>query len=140
MFSARDEYWMQRAIALAKQAEIQGEVPVGAVLVLKDELIAEGFNQSITKNDATAHAEIEVIRSASQRLNNYRLINTTLYVTLEPCLMCAGALVHARVKNIIYGAKDLRAELNHHVISQGGLLKEACGAILSEFFQKRRKN
>lgn len=151
MFSARDEYWMRHAISLAKNAEEQGEVPIGAVLVLNDELIAEGFNQSITKHDATAHAEIEAIRAAGQRINNYRLNNMRLYVTLEPCVMCAGALVHARVNHIIFGAYDLRAGavctqdqvfdksfLNHKVTYQGGLLKQECADLLSQFFQKRR--
>lgn len=109
LFSAQDEQFMRRAIALAAQAEAQGEVPVGAVLVRDGEIIAEGWNGSITNHDATAHAEIEVIRKAGKALSNYRLLDTTLYVTLEPCPMCAGALLHSRVKRIVYGAPDLKA-------------------------------
>ncbi len=109
LFSAQDEQFMRRAIVLAAQAEAQGEVPVGAVLVRDGEIIAEGWNGSITNHDATAHAEIEVIRKAGKALSNYRLLDTTLYVTLEPCPMCAGALLHSRVKRIVYGAPDLKA-------------------------------
>ncbi|EGR4427600.1 tRNA adenosine(34) deaminase TadA [Vibrio cholerae] len=152
LFSAQDEQFMRRAIALATQAEAQGEVPVGAVLVRDGEIIAEGWNGSITNHDATAHAEIEVIRKAGKALSNYRLLDTTLYVTLEPCPMCAGALLHSRVKRIVYGAPDLKAgaagtvmdlfssqAAYHYATVEKGLLEEECRAQLQAFFQRRRK-
>ncbi|EEO04084.1 tRNA adenosine(34) deaminase TadA [Vibrio cholerae] len=152
LFSAQDEQFMRRAIALAAQAEAQGEVPVGAVLVRDGEIIAEGWNSSITNHDATAHAEIEVIRKAGKVLSNYRLLDTTLYVTLEPCPMCAGALLHSRVKRIVYGAPDLKAgaagtvmdlfssqAAYHYATVEKGLLEEECRAQLQAFFQRRRK-
>ncbi|NOE10520.1 tRNA adenosine(34) deaminase TadA [Vibrio cholerae] len=152
LFSAQDEQFMRRAIALAAQAEAQGEVPVGAVLVRDGEIIAEGWNGSITNYDATAHAEIEVIRKAGKALSNYRLLDTTLYVTLEPCPMCAGALLHSRVKRIVYGAPDLKAgsagtvmdlfssqAAYHYATVEKGLLEEECRAQLQAFFQRRRK-
>ncbi|EGR0728229.1 tRNA adenosine(34) deaminase TadA [Vibrio cholerae] len=152
LFSAQDEQFMRRAIALAAQAEAQGEVPVGAVLVRDGEIIAEGWNGSITNHDATAHAEIEVIRKAGKALSNYRLLDTTLYVTLEPCPMCAGALLHSRVKRIVYGAPDLKAgaagtvmdlfssqAAYHYATVEKGLLEEKCRAQLQAFFQRRRK-
>lgn len=152
LFSAQDEQFMRRAIALATQAEEQGEVPVGAVLVRDGEIIAEGWNGSITNHDATAHAEIEVIRKAGKALSNYRLLDTTLYVTLEPCPMCAGALLHSRVKRIVYGAPDLKAgaagtvmdlfssqAAYHYATVEKGLLEEECRAQLQAFFQRRRK-
>lgn len=152
LFSAQDEQFMRRAIALAAQAEAQGEVPVGAVLVRDGEIIAEGWNGSITNHDATAHAEIEVIRKAGKALSNYRLLDTTLYVTLEPCPMCAGALLHSRVKRIVYGAPDLKAgaagtvmdlfssqTAYHYATVEKGLLEEECRAQLQAFFQRRRK-
>ncbi|EGQ8493865.1 tRNA adenosine(34) deaminase TadA [Vibrio cholerae] len=152
LFSAQDEQFMRRAIALAAQAEAQGEVPVGAVLVRDGEIIAEGWNGSITNHDATAHAEIEVIRKAGKALSNYRLLDTTLYVTLEPCPMCAGALLHSRVKRIVYGAPDLKAgaagtvmdlfssqAAYHYATVDKGLLEEECRAQLQAFFQRRRK-
>ncbi|ORP16164.1 tRNA adenosine(34) deaminase TadA [Vibrio cholerae] len=152
LFSAQDEQFMRRAIALAAQAEAQGEVPVGAVLVRDGEIIAEGWNGSITNHDATAHAEIEVIRKAGKALSNYRLLDTTLYVTLEPCPMCAGALLHSRVKRIVYGAPDLKAgaagtvmdlfssqAAYHYATVEKGLLEEECRVQLQAFFQRRRK-
>ncbi|TQP90189.1 tRNA adenosine(34) deaminase TadA [Vibrio cholerae] len=152
LFSAQDEQFMRRAIALAAQAEAQGEVPVGAVLVRDGEIIAEGWNGSITNHDATAHAEIEVIRKAGKALSNYRLLDTTLYVTLEPCPMCAGALLHSRVKRIVYGAPDFKAgaagtvmdlfssqAAYHYATVEKGLLEEECRAQLQAFFQRRRK-
>ncbi len=142
---------MQRAIALAKQAEQEGEVPVGAVMVKAGDIIAEGWNQPIAKHDPTAHAEIQVIRAASMLLKNYRLPDTTLYVTLEPCLMCMGAITHARIKRVVYAATDPRAgavesiysiskdrKLNHHVEIQGGIMAEASSQLLKNFFRKRR--
>ncbi len=142
---------MRRALALAKKAEALGEVPVGALLVLDDELVAESFNQSIQAKDPTAHAEILVLRQAAQKLNNYRLINTTLYVTLEPCPMCAGAMVHARVQRLVFGALDPKTgaagsilnlvqdpRLNHRINCHGGVLPGECGDLLREFFRTRR--
>jgi tRNA(adenine34) deaminase len=152
MFSERDEFWMQQALALASRAEEQGEVPVGAVLVLNDEIIGTGFNSPITACDPTAHAEIMALREGAKNIKNYRILNSTLYATLEPCLMCAGALVHARIKRLVYGTRDPRAgaitsvfkvldnaSLNHRVEYADGLLQERCGAMLSEFFKKKRK-
>lgn len=152
MFDAQDEKWMQRAITLAKNAALQGEVPVGAVLVFNDELLAEEGNAPIRTQDPTQHAEIAVLRTAAKKLNNYRLIDTTLYVTLEPCMMCVGALVHARIKRVVFGAPDLKTGaivsaaqllnqpfLNHRVTYHGGLLSKECGHLLSQFFRERRK-
>lgn len=151
MFSERDFYWMKKAIELAKHAQSINEVPVGAVLVFDDQVIGEGWNCPITHCDPAAHAEIMALRLGAKTLQNYRLINSTLYVTLEPCLMCVGAIVHARVKRVVFGAKDLRfgavesafqmgttTALNHLPIYQGGLLAEECGQLLSHFFKARR--
>jgi tRNA(adenine34) deaminase len=150
MFSLRDNFWMQEAIVRAETARAQQEVPVGAVLIMNDELIGEGFNAPISCQDPTAHAEIVALRQGAKQQNNYRLPHSTLYVTLEPCLMCIGAIVHARVERLVFGAQDSKAQsggvyqflethkLNHHVICQGGLLAEQCGEMLSEFFQARR--
>ncbi|EGA68054.1 tRNA-specific adenosine-34 deaminase [Vibrio sinaloensis DSM 21326] len=151
-FTPQDELFMRRAMDLAKQAEAEGEVPVGAVLVKDGEIIAEGWNQSIGQNDATAHAEIQTLRKAGQVLENYRLLDTTLYVTLEPCPMCAGALLHSRVKRIVFGAPDLKAGaagtvLNlfehqaayHYADVERGLLETECRTQLQAFFKRRRK-
>lgn len=151
-FSEQDEYFMRQAMKLAAQAEEQGEVPVGAVLVRNGEIIARGWNQSISTNDATAHAEMQVIRTAGDTIQNYRLLDTTLYVTLEPCPMCAGALLHSRVKRIVYGAPDLKAGaagtvLNifnspaayHYATVEKGLLENECRDQLQAFFKRRRK-
>ncbi|MCG9598275.1 tRNA adenosine(34) deaminase TadA [Vibrio sp. Isolate25] len=151
-FSSQDEFFMRRALALAAQAELEGEVPVGAVLVKDGEVVAEGWNQSIGHHDATAHAEMQVLRKAGQVLENYRLLDTTLYVTLEPCPMCAGALLHSRVKRIVFGAPDLKAGaagtvLNlfehqaayHYADIEAGLLEEECRVQLQAFFKRRRK-
>lgn len=147
------ERFMRRALELAQQAESQGEVPVGAVVVHNDQIVGEGFNQVISLNDPSAHAEAQAIRAAGQLLNNYRLVNTTLYVSLEPCAMCAGLITHARVKTLVFGASDPRtgatgtaievlnhASMNHKVEVVGGVLSTDCAAILQEFFRKRRKN
>ncbi|MGO1298395.1 MAG: tRNA adenosine(34) deaminase TadA [Vibrio sp.] len=152
IFSQQDHMYMQRAMELAHQAELAGEVPVGAVLVKDGAIIAEGWNRSIGDHDATAHAEIQVIRKAGQVLNNYRLLDTTLYVTLEPCPMCAGALLHSRVKRIVFGARDLKAGaagtvLNlfdhdagyHYATIDCGLLADECRAQLQAFFKRRRQ-
>ncbi len=151
-FSALDEQFMRRAMALATQAEQEGEVPVGAVLVKDGQVIAEGWNQSIGSHDATAHAEVQTLRKAGQSLENYRLLDTTLYVTLEPCPMCAGALLHSRVKRIVFGAPDLKAGaagtvLNlfehqaayHYATVERGLLEDECREQLQAFFKRRRK-
>ena len=147
----QDEHWMRHAMALAARAEGIGEIPVGAVLVLGDEILGEGWNRSISAHDACAHAEIMAIRAAGITLENYRLLDTTLYVTLEPCCMCAGALIHSRVKRVVYGARDLKTGAagsvfeilqdprhNHSVELTGGVLAEACSAQLSDFFRRRR--
>lgn len=151
MFDSRDEYWMKQAILLAESAKQAGEVPVGAVVVLNDAIIAEGYNRPISTRDPTAHAEIVALRTAAEKMGNYRLLNTTLYVTLEPCVMCAGAMVHARVKRLVYGAADPRAGaivtmssvvdlpfLNHRIEHAGGVLAGQCSELLSSFFRERR--
>lgn len=151
-FTSQDELFMRRAMELAEQAEAEGEVPVGAVLVKDGEIIAEGWNRSICAHDATAHAEIQTLRKAGEALQNYRLLDTTLYVTLEPCPMCAGALLHSRVKRVVYGAPDLKAGaagtvLNlfesqaayHYATVESGLLEAECRNQLQAFFKRRRK-
>lgn len=143
--------FMSRALELARQAQAAGEVPVGAVIVKDDAIIAEGFNRPISRHDPTAHAEIMAIRAAAERRASYRLLDTTLYVTLEPCPMCAGAMVHARVKRLVFGAPDPRAgavgsifniaqhtALNHRLEVVGGVLAEECGTLLRDFFVTRR--
>ena len=147
-----DADWMRMALTLAGRAASSGEVPVGAVLVQGDDLLAEGWNQPIAAHDPTAHAEVMALRAAGQSLGNYRFVDTTLYVTLEPCLMCVGAIVHARVARIVFGAFDPKSGavesclhgfdangLNHRVESTGGMLAEECGEILKVFFRKRRE-
>ena len=142
---------MQRALALAQQAAANGEVPVGAVLVREGEVIGEGFNCPITTNDPTAHAEVMALRDAAKRISNYRLPNTTLYVTVEPCAMCAGALVHARVARVVYGTPEPKAgvadshlslfaapHFNHRVCCEGGVLQEDCANLMQDFFRSRR--
>ncbi|HEX7011952.1 MAG TPA: tRNA adenosine(34) deaminase TadA [Steroidobacteraceae bacterium] len=149
--SPQDVRWMERALELARRAEAEGEVPVGAVLVADDAVIGEGWNRPIATHDPTAHAEIVALRDAAARLRNYRLPGTTLYVTLEPCPMCAGAIVQARVARVVYGAADplagsagtvydlLRSErLNHRAIVEGGVLAEASSTLLRAFFRARR--
>lgn len=143
--------FMQRAIALAALAEQQGEVPVGAVLVHQGGIIGEGYNQVIRCNDPSAHAEAVAIRAAGQALQNYRLVDTTLYVTLEPCAMCAGLITHARIKTLVYGAADPRTgaagsaitvinhpSMNHQLEVIGGVMADDCGELLRQFFQRRR--
>jgi tRNA(adenine34) deaminase len=147
-----DEYWMRYAISLANRASTLGEVPVGAVIVTNDEIVAEGWNQPISTSDPTAHAEIVALRAAANKENNYRLsAGMTLYVTLEPCPMCAGAMVHARITRLVYGARDPRtgaassvfnlldsAQLNHRVEMTGGVLEAESGELLRGFFKERR--
>lgn len=148
-----DEDYMQIAMQLALDAGKAGEVPVGAIVVKDGEIIGRGSNAPIGTHDPTAHAEIQAMRQAAKQLGNYRLVGCTLYVTLEPCAMCAGAIQHARIARVVYGASDpktgacgsvvnLMAEdrLNHHTEVAGGVLSDACGNVLSEFFAARRKN
>ena len=146
-----DQAYMRRAMQLARQAEATGEVPVGALIVRNGEVIAEGFNRPISTHDPTAHAEMVALRAAAARSDSYRLTGSTLYVTLEPCAMCAGAMVHARVERLVYGAPDPRAgaagsifnvvrtpELNHRLDVDGGVLGEECATLLRNFFAARR--
>jgi tRNA(adenine34) deaminase len=148
----KNEYWMQKALELARKAEAAGEVPVGAVIVKDDELIAEGWNHPITSHDATSHAEIMAMRAAGEKLKNYRLIDTVMYVTLEPCSMCVGAMIHARISKVIYGASEPRTgalggafdlldanQHNHAFDVVSGVLKEESKVLLQNFFQARRK-
>lgn len=148
---ARDEVWMRHALLLARRAEAAGEVPVGAVVVRNDRIVGEGWNRPIGDHDPSAHAEIVALRAAARHLGNYRTGGSTLYVTLEPCVMCAGAIVHARVARLVYGADDPKAgavhsvydviaapRLNHRVRWQGGVLADECGERLRAFFRARR--
>ena len=144
--------WMKHALMLAERSREEGEVPVGALIVKDDELIAEGWNRPIDTHDATAHAEIMAIREAGRVLNNYRLPDTRIYVTLEPCTMCAGAIIHARIGQLFFGAPDPRTGTagsaidlfsqtyhNHQVNVTGGIMQDECGEILKSFFKARRK-
>jgi tRNA(adenine34) deaminase len=134
-----EEAFMRRALELARRAEQEGEVPVGAVLVFENNIIGEGWNRPIAASDPTAHAEIQAMRAAAQRLKNYRLANSVLYVTLEPCEMCVGAMFHARVARAVYGAMDAKKQvLKSQLKIEGGLLAQECGALLSNFFAARR--
>lgn len=147
-----DEDYMTAALLLAKEAGYSGEVPVGAIVVKDGEVIGSGHNAPIGRHDPTAHAEIQAMREAAKTLGNYRLVGCTLYVTLEPCAMCTGAIQHARIGRLVYGASDpktgacgsvvnLMAEprLNHHTQVTGGVLAEECGSLLSQFFVERRR-
>jgi tRNA(adenine34) deaminase len=149
--SATDDAFMAEALALARAAEARGEVPVGAVVVRDGVIVGRGGNAPIAASDPTAHAEIAALREAGRALGNYRLPGCTLYVTIEPCAMCAGAILHARVARLVYGARDpktgacgsvvdLFAEprLNHHATAEGGVLADECGKLLSAFFAARR--
>jgi tRNA(adenine34) deaminase len=146
-----DEDWMWHALRLAQRAEAQGEVPVGALLVQDNRCIAEGWNQPIQNHDPTAHAEIQVLRHAGRVLQNYRLTASTLYVTLEPCVMCMGAIAHARVSRLVFGAYDPKRGavchalqlsnapfLNHKIDWLGGVLEPSCAELLTSFFKARR--
>jgi len=135
----KDEEYMRRALELARRAEEEGEVPVGAVVVLENAIIGEGWNRPIAASDPTAHAEIQAMRSASLATKNYRLVGATLYVTLEPCEMCVGAMYHARIARTVYGATDpKKLVLKNQVKIEGGVLAAECGALLSRFFAARR--
>jgi len=147
-----DLEWMRRAITLAQKAEQQGEVPVGALLVREGVCVGEGWNQPILRHDPSAHAEINALRDAGQATENYRLIDTVLYVTLEPCVMCMGAIANARVRRLVFGASDPArgaagsilslsnaSFLNHHIETEGGLLAEECSELLRSFFARRRR-
>jgi tRNA(adenine34) deaminase len=147
-----DSYWMRQALLLANEAERHDEVPVGAIVVLDNQIIGRGYNQPITSHDPTAHAEIVALRDAAKNIENYRLVNATLYVTLEPCTMCAGAIIHSRVKRLVFGASELKAGaiescgqifeapyVNHKVEWLGGVCKQECSEKLSAFFSKRRE-
>jgi tRNA(adenine34) deaminase len=147
----RDERMMREALALARQAATLDEVPVGAVVVREGEIVGRGYNSPVARNDPAAHAEIMALRDAGARLGNYRLVDCEIYVTLEPCAMCAGAIMHARIARVVFGAQDpktgacgsvvdLFAEprLNFHSEVEGGVLGEECGALLSAFFAARR--
>jgi tRNA(adenine34) deaminase len=146
-----DERFLREALALAREAEAAGEAPIGAVVVRSDKIIGRGRNSPISTHDPTAHAEILALRQAGAALGNYRLEGSTLYVTLEPCVMCAGAMVHARVQRLVFGARDLRFGgvrskfrladseiLNHRVEVVEGVLADECVALMQDFFQKRR--
>jgi len=147
-----DLQFMQRAFELAKVAESHNEIPVGAVVVQNGNIIGEGFNQSIMNNDPSAHAEMIAVRAAGKQIDNYRLIDCTLYVTLEPCPMCAGLLVHSRINRIVYASSDEKtgaagsvfnlvqnSRLNHIIDVESGLMQEECATLLSGFFKRRRK-
>lgn len=149
--SLDDQQFMSVALDLAREAAAADEVPVGAVVVIDGAIIGRGFNQPILRHDPTAHAEIMALRDAAARLGNYRLPGSTLYVTLEPCVMCTGAIMHARVARVVFGARDLKtgaagsvldlygeSRLNHHADIKGGVLAEECGSLLSDFFAARR--
>ncbi|MFL6574507.1 MAG: tRNA adenosine(34) deaminase TadA [Burkholderiales bacterium] len=146
-----DEHFMRHALELARRAQDEGEVPVGAVVVLEEKVIGEGWNRPISASDPTAHAEIQAMRAAASTRKNYRLVGATLYVTLEPCAMCVGAMFHARIRRVVFGAADPKTgaagstvdlfeekRLNHHALVQGGVLAAECGALLSGFFASRR--
>ena len=148
-----DEKWMALAIKQAVKADTEGEVPVGAVIVKDGQLITRAHNQPIATNDATAHAEIQLLRAAGKLQKNYRLIDTTIYVTLEPCAMCLGAMMHARIKRIVYGASDPKTGVcgshvdlssesffNHEMEISGGVLEKECKELLQSFFKSRRKD
>ncbi len=149
--SLDDAAYMREALVLARQAWAEGEVPVGAVVVKDGEIIGRGFNRPISGHDPSAHAEIQALRAAAQHVGNYRLPGCALYVTIEPCTMCAGAIIHARIARVVYGARDAKTgahgsvvdlfaepKLNFHAQVLGGVLAEECGKMLSDFFAERR--
>ena len=146
-----DEYYMREALSMARSAECLGEVPVGAIVVREGAIVGRGFNSPIGESDPTAHAEIAALRDAARSLENYRLPGCELFVTLEPCAMCAGAILHSRIARVVYGARDPKTgvhgsvvdlfaveRLNHHTRVEGGVLSEECSQLLSSFFASRR--
>jgi tRNA(adenine34) deaminase len=146
-----DDHFMKRALELAQQAADRGEVPVGAVVVRNGEIIGQGHNQPIASHDPTAHAEIIAMRDASNNLSNYRLTGCDIYVTIEPCTMCVGAMVHARIRQIFFGASEPRAgaltsqlqlmedgRFNHSILWEGGILADQCASVLRDFFRQKR--
>ena len=148
----RDHEFMRAALALAQEGRRIGEVPVGAVVVAHDTIVGRGFNAPISRHDPSGHAEIAALRDAATALSNYRLTDCDLYVTLEPCIMCAGAILHARIRRLVFGARDPKTgacgsvvdifaepRLNHHAVVTGGVLAEECGALLSAFFAEKRR-
>ncbi|MBU3005168.1 tRNA adenosine(34) deaminase TadA [Paraglaciecola arctica] len=148
----QDEFWMRHALSLADNAQEQGEIPVGAVLVKDNQIIGEGWNQSISLHDPSAHAEMMALRDAGKKMQNYRLIDSCLYVTLEPCTMCAGLLIHSRIKRLVFAASDFKTgavgslfdllsdpRMNHKVEVNAGVLAQECGDKLSAFFKLRRE-
>ena len=149
--AAGDETWMRRALALARRARDEGEVPVGALVVFDERVVGEGWNRPISASDATSHAETEAIRAACREMRNYRLAGATLYVTLEPCAMCIGAIFHARIARVVFGAPDPKTgaagsvtnlfaepKLNHHAVVESGLLAQESAELLRTFFAERR--
>ncbi len=153
MSMSTDEFYMAKALQLAEQAGAIGEVPVGAILVKDGEIVGEGFNQPISGCDPTAHAEIVAMRNAAKNFNNYRLNDCDLYVTIEPCTMCVGAMVHGRIRRVLFGALEPRAgalqsqlqlmdqsHYNHSIEWQGGVLAQQCGDLISSFFRRKRKS
>ncbi len=147
-----EESFMREAMTLARQAEAMGEVPVGAVVVKDGVIVGRGFNAPISRHDPSAHAEMAALRDAAQRLGNYRLVGCELFVTLEPCVMCVGAMFHARIARVVFGARDPKtgaagsvlnlfaeSRLNHHAQIEGGVLAGECGKMLSDFFARRRR-
>lgn len=146
-----DVDFMREALKLAEQAALAGEVPVGAVVVKDGEIVGRGFNAPISRHDPSAHAEIAALRDAAQRIGNYRLVGCELFVTLEPCVMCVGAMFHARIARVVFGAQDYKTgaagsvldlfaqpQLNHHATIQGGVMADECGKVLTDFFAMRR--
>ena len=146
-----DEYFMREALSMARSAECLGEVPVGAIVVREGIIVGRGFNSPIGESDPTAHADIAALRDAARNLENYRLPGCELFVTLEPCAMCAGAILHSRIARVVYGARDPKTgvhgsvvdlfaveRLNHHTRVEGGVLAEECSQLLSSFFASRR--
>ena len=153
IWTNRDVFFMQQALKYAQKAYDKDEVPVGAIIVKDNKIIAKGYNKNITLPDTTAHAEIVALRKACKKLNNYRLNDCSIYVTIEPCSMCTGALIHARIKNIYFGARDIKTgacgslfniansnKLNHNINVVGGLLEQDCAKIIKKFFKNKRKN
>jgi len=146
-----DVDFMREALKFAEQAALAGEVPVGAVVVKDGEIVGRGFNAPISRHDPSAHAEIAALRDAAQRIGNYRLVGCELFVTLEPCVMCVGAMFHARIARVVFGAQDYKTgaagsvldlfaqpQLNHHATIQGGVMADECGKVLTDFFAMRR--